>query len=217
MTAGFGVDVSGMQNNKLVAVFSSAFSNVNGVANLTPTELSSVKNDIRMAKTNLLRSKRFLNAIGGGTKPFSYAAMFKKYINILVRQNSIPDSAEKMAKGYIYYVEKEFGKEIDKKKSEKGKETWRKQKQENLTYLNSNKSVIFSALTGFKLLMKAKVKIINKLKKIEGVGTFLEDEDGYRVTSPEGFVAIKDGSAVKLVDRLEFSRANFTVAKNWSK
>ena len=65
--------------------------------------------------------------------------------------------------------------------------------------------------------MKAKVKIINKLKKIEGVGTFLEDEDGYRVTSPEGFVAIKDGSAVKLVDRLEFSRANFTVAKNWSK
>ena len=65
--------------------------------------------------------------------------------------------------------------------------------------------------------MKAKDKIINKLKKIEGVGTFLEDEDGYRVTSPEGFVAIKDGSAVKLVDRLEFSRANFTVAKNWSK
>ena len=128
MTAGFGVDVSGMQNNKLVAVFSSAFSNVNGVANLTPTELSSVKNDIRMAKTNLLRSKTFLNAIGGGTKPFSYAAMFKKYINILVRQNSIPDSAEKMAKGYIYYVEKEFGKEIDKKKSEKGKETWQKQK-----------------------------------------------------------------------------------------
>ena len=108
-------------------------------------------------------------------------------------------------------------KEIDKKKSEKGKETWQKQKKENLTYLNSNKSVIFSALTGFKLLMKAKVKIINKLKKIEGVGTFLEDEDGYRVTSPEGFVAIKDGSAVKLVDRLEFSRANFTVAKNWSK
>ena len=147
MTAGFGVDVSGMQNNKLVAVFSSAFSNVNGIANLTPTELSSVKNDIRMAKTNLLRSKTFLNAIGGGTKPFSYAAMFKKYINILVRNNSIPASAEAMAKGYIYYVEKEFGKEIAKKKSEKGKETWKKQKQENLTYLNSNKSVIFSALT----------------------------------------------------------------------
>ena len=217
MTASFGVDVSSMQGNALIAVFSSAFSNVNGVANLTPTELSSVKNDIRLAKTNLLRSKAFLNAIGGGTKPFSYAALFKKYINILVRNNSIPASAEAMAKGYIYYVEKEFGKEVDKKKSEKGKEKWQKQKEENLSYLNSNKSIIFSTLTGFKLLMKAKVKIINKLKKIEGVGTFLEDEGGYRVTSPEGFVAIKDGSAVKLVDRLEFSRANFTVAKDWSK
>ena len=58
---------------------------------------------------------------------------------------------------------------------------------------------------------------INKLKKIEGVGTFLEDENGYKVTSPEGFVAIKDGAALKLVDRLEFSRANFTVAKDWGK
>ena len=63
--------------------------------------------------------------------------------------------------------------------------------------------------------MVAKEQIIAKLKKIEGIGTFLEDENGYRVTSPEGFVAIKDGIAMKLVDRLEFSRANFTVAKDW--
>lgn len=66
-------------------------------------------------------------------------------------------------------------------------------------------------------LINAKEQIINRLKKIEGVGTFLEDENGFKVTSPEGFVAIKDGMAVKLVDRLEFSRANFTVAKDWGK
>ena len=73
------------------------------------------------------------------------------------------------------------------------------------------------ALSGFKGLISAKEQVINKLNKIEGVGTFLEDENGYRVTSPEGFVAIKDGTAIKLVDRLEFSRANFTVAKDWGK
>ena len=76
---------------------------------------------------------------------------------------------------------------------------------------------MYATLSGFKSLTLAKEQIINKLKKIEGVGTFLEEENGYRVTSPEGFVAIKDGAALKLVDRLEFSRANFTVAKNWGK
>ena len=58
-----------------------------------------------------------------------------------------------------------------------------------------------------------------RLEVLEKKRTFvildIEDEDGYRVTSPEGFVAIKNGTAMKLVDRLEFSRANFTVAKNW--
>ena len=46
---------------------------------------------------------------------------------------------------------------------------------------------------------------------------FLRTKNGYRVTNPEGYVAIKKGNAVKLVDRLEFSRANFTAAKDWVK
>jgi hypothetical protein len=45
---------------------------------------------------------------------------------------------------------------------------------------------------------------------VEGIGTFQKTGDGYRVTAPEGFVAIgHDGGAIKLVDRLEFSRTNF--------
>mgnify|MGYP003305959787 CR=1 FL=1 len=71
------------------------------------------------------------------------------------------------------------------------------------------------AFDGFKNLMDAKVLIINKLVTIKSVGTFLETENGLRATNPEGFVAIKDGAALKLVDRLEFSRANFTAAKDW--
>jgi hypothetical protein len=51
------------------------------------------------------------------------------------------------------------------------------------------------------------------------IGTFIRDGKGYRVTSPEGFVAIDrmSNQAVKLVDRLDFSRSNFTVPKTWSK
>jgi hypothetical protein len=49
--------------------------------------------------------------------------------------------------------------------------------------------------------------------------TFVQTEDGYKITNPEGFVAVDKlkGNAVKLVDRLEFSHLNFTAQKNWSK
>ena len=43
----------------------------------------------------------------------------------------------------------------------------------------------------------------------------MRTKDGYKVTSPEGYVAINKGNAVKLVDRLVFSKANFNVAKDW--
>ena len=60
--------------------------------------------------------------------------------------------------------------------------------------------------------------IVRKLEQIRGsVSTFLKTPNGFKVTAPEGFVAIShDGKALKLVDRMEFSRANFTVAKDWT-
>ena len=69
------------------------------------------------------------------------------------------------------------------------------------------------------LLVDAKNAVIRKLEKAKSaMDTFIRTDDGYRVTSPEGFVAIdQTGNAVKLVDRLEFSRANFNAAKDWTK
>ena len=60
---------------------------------------------------------------------------------------------------------------------------------------------------------------VRKLEKIKSIGTFIKREDGYKVTAPEGFVAVDriQNKALKLVDRLEFSKANFTVAKDWVK
>jgi hypothetical protein len=50
------------------------------------------------------------------------------------------------------------------------------------------------------------------------IGTFLKTKRGFEVTNQEGFVAIDHiGRAVKIVDRLEFSKANFSpdVLKGW--
>lgn len=70
------------------------------------------------------------------------------------------------------------------------------------------------------ILSDAKMLLINKLNQVTDIGTFLKTPDGgYKVTAPEGYVAAwsTGGNAVKLVDRLEFSRANFLATKNWVK
>ena len=46
----------------------------------------------------------------------------------------------------------------------------------------------------------------------------IQTNKGLKVVNPEGYVAIdKTGGAVKIVDKLEFTFNNFTVAKNWDK
>ena len=139
---------------------------------------------------------------------------FKVYFNQVVREGRVPP-AQIMSKQFCSFIDKKFTTEIAKKKTGKSKVEWMKRRNEAVKYLNTNRTSMNNALDGFKNLMDAKVMIINKLTKIKSVGTFLEEENGLRATNPEGFVAIKDGAALKLVDRLEFSRANFTAAKDW--
>ena len=67
-------------------------------------------------------------------------------------------------------------------------------------------------------MIESKQIIINALNRVKSIGTFVKTSTGYKVVNPEGYVAIdREGNAVKLVDRMEFSLNNFTVAKDWDK
>ena len=215
LTAGFGADVSKLQGQPDVAVFSSEFTNVGGAANLTMVEKAAVDRTILAAERNLRQGQTFIKGIQEvGKGPFTLPALFKVYFNQVVREGRVPP-AQIMSKQFCSFIDKKFVAEIAKKKTGKSKVEWMKRRNEAVKYLNTNRTSMNNALDGFKNLMDAKVMIINKLTKIKSVGTFLEEENGLRATNPEGFVAIKDGAALKLVDRLEFSRANFTAAKDW--
>ena len=215
LVAGFGADVSGLQGKPEVAVFSSEFTNVGGTANLSMVEKAQVNRTIMAAERNLRSGQTFVKGIQGvGKGPFTLPALFKVYFNQVVREGRVP-SAQIMSKQFCCFIDSKFNAEIGKKKTAKSRVEWMKRRNEAVRYINTNRSSMNSALDGFKNLMDAKVMIINKLTKIKSVGTFLEEEGGLRATNPEGFVAIKDGAALKLVDRLEFSRANFTAAKDW--
>jgi hypothetical protein len=70
-----------------------------------------------------------------------------------------------------------------------------------------------------KVLVEAKGMVIDQFNKTQEIDTLLKTAKGFIVTKQEGFVAIDKlkGGAVKLVDRLEFSKANFSpeIIKGW--
>ena len=71
------------------------------------------------------------------------------------------------------------------------------------------------------LVVEAKMMIVAKMNSAAAINTFLRTRQGLKVTSPEGYVAVDHltGGAVKLVDRLGFSQANFSpdIIKGWQR
>jgi hypothetical protein len=121
----------------------------------------------------------------------------------------------------FHYISDKYQKEIDAKKTPAGKKTWEAKKKEILSFFKNDKAKIVQIFKLMNLLVDAKQTLINKMNQIGSMKTFVRTANGYKVTGVEGFVAIDkmSGKAVKLVDRLEFSRLNFSpeILKGWNK
>ena len=216
MSAGFGVDVSPYQGHDDIAVFSSDFSDTSGVANFTPQELIKFKSAVNRADGSLKQASKFLDVMKGSDR-YAFNAIFKQFFNTYIRSGSAIPSTNKVVTDFAKYYVRLIDKEIEKKKTEKAKEKWTKLKDDGMKFIAANQRSIYMTVAAYKNLSTAKLMVVRQLEKVKDIGTFIKDGNGYRVTAPEGFVAIKSGRATKLVDRLEFSVANFTVDKNWDK
>ena len=114
------------------------------------------------------------------------------------------------------YYENFINAEISARKTVAGKQKFIQAKKDNLKFIDKNQSALYMAIASHVSLANAKNFLVSKLSQIQSIGHFLKTPNGYKVTAPEGFVAVdRSAGAVKLVDRLEFSRANFTMDKNW--
>jgi len=93
--------------------------------------------------------------------------------------------------------------------------------KKNLIYASQNYAVdnahkFKGMLTLYKELQAVKQLVISKLDELEEeIKTYVMTENGYKITSHEGYVLHKDGDMIKFVNRLEFSYNNFTVDKKW--
>ena len=216
MSASFGN--IGVQGNTNVFVTSSDFKNASGEANMTASEKTTYTNLVNKTEGSLKQASRFLDLMKvNDMNKFTLNIMFKTFFNTYVRQGRNLIGARNTARDFAQYFSNALDKEIDKKKMKATKDKYLELKNKGLRFISDNQQAIYMTVASYMNLQSAKNFMIRKLQKVNTFGTFLRTPDGYRVTAPEGFVAIRSGQALKLVDRLEFSRANFTADKNWEK
>ena len=216
MTAGFGT-VRGRATNVFLA--SAGYRDVSGSAKLTRSELAQFNAKLRMAEGSLSKAAPLLDKMSetsadGLGVGFRLKTFFNHYIrNTQGHMAKVRNLVDMFREYYINIVQAE----IDAKKTEKGKQKYKDILATNTKFIDRNKNALVMAIASHVTLQNAKNFLINKMSEIQSVGHFLRTSTGYRVTSPEGYVAVdKVAGAVKLVDRLEFSRANFTMPKGWS-
>ena len=215
MTATFGgINVSGSTD---VFVTSSEFSDASGEANMTAVEKAKYNAHINKAEGSLRQSSKFLDLMQKDDGRFSLPNMFKVFFNAYVREGKSMVGVRNTVIDFVKYFSSKMDQEIASKKTTKTKDKYKEVKNNALKFISANQNSLYMTIASYYNLQAAKQFMINKLQKVNSLGTFLKTEDGYKVTAPEGFVAIRAGSALKLVDRLEFSRANFTATKNWDK
>jgi len=216
MSAKFGASVNKLNSTNNVWSTDATFRDTSGNLTFTPREATQFQNILNMASGSLKKASSYLRTLAQSRGDLALGTRLKIFLNSYIRGGEqIRDTRNVLVKFETYYKDV-LQKKIDSVRTEAAKKKWTQHKKVGLGELKKHKVSLYFVIATYISLQTAKTMVIRKLEKAESIGTFLKTPDGYKVTAPEGFVAIDHiGKALKLVDRLEFSRANFTADKNW--
>ena len=223
MKASFGVNISSLKNVSSVWQDDATFKDVSGSATMTQSETDEITAELSTAgktfqKINSTLLKKFLNLQDSFTGAMISAGI-KTYNNISVRQGKPISNPRAHAQGYIKYVGDKYNDKVKDSKSKAGKDKYNKLRAEYTRELSKHVKNLTEIITFQNAIVNAKMLIVRKLNSVKSIGTFIKTSNGFKVSNPEGYVAIDrvSGNAVKLVDRMEFSFNNFTAIKAWDK
>jgi len=219
MKASYGVEVSKLKASKNV------WSQDAMLRDMSRYTMS--KKDTDEVNEYLSTAGYIFNRIAGSTlreleNNQQLAQMIETHSNSYVRAGALPPDPKKRVAALISFIQNKYKKEMDKRTTEKGKAAQKTKLNEILKFFsNQNKASLIQMFELQRVIILAKLKIINILNKLNNAQTFLKTKKGYRTTGQEGYVAIDKlgGDAVKIVDRMEFSFANFnpSILKGWDK
>ena len=218
LSASFKIDARQFTQTKSVWFDDANVKDLSGSASMTKKETAIVTKKLSDA------GKLFRKVSSSTLKQIetipNLAQTIETYANSFVRVGATSLDPKKHVEGLIVYINNKYQKEIDKLKSEKGKDRKSAARDDFMKFFSeSNKKQLIDLFTLQNLLSEVKLIIIGKLNQINNMDTFLKTRTGFEVTGHEGFVAIDHlkGNAFKLVDQLSFSHANFSddILKGW--
>ena len=224
MKASFGANISSLSKPSSVWMDDASYRDVSGRATFNAKETDKItailsqtgKTFQRINAPMLTKFLRLQDSLTGALA----GASLKTYNNSKVRAGQKISNPKQHAQGYVKWIEMSVQKQIDKVKSPAGKAKYTKIQKEYMREFSKHTNNLVMVITFQNLLLDAKMQIVNKLNSVKGLtDTFIKTSNGFKVTNPEGYVAIDrvSGNAVKLVDRMEFSFNNFTAIKAWDK
>ena len=224
MKASFGVNIKGLNKPSSVWMDDATYKDASGTATFNSKETEQVTSILSQTGKTFQRIngpmlRKFIQLQESFTGTLASASL-KTYNNSKVRVGETIKNPKAHAKGYEKWVEMSIQKQVDKAKSVKGKDKYSKLQKELVREVSKHTNNLTQIITFQNLLVDAKMQIVKKLNSVKGLtDTFIKTANGFKVTNPEGYVAIDrvSGGAVKLVDRMEFSFNNFTAIKAWDK
>jgi hypothetical protein len=217
MKASFNIDIGNLTNTKDVWFRDASFTDASGSATFTEQETKAITTVLSLAgRIFQTIPSLVLNRISASDTILTY---IKTFNNQKVREGKKITDTRAHTLELIRWVEAKLNKEIADAKKEDTKKKRIAQKTEIMRFFRGSAMNLKQIFDLQNLLVDAKLMIVRKLETIRSIGTFVRTDSGFRITAPEGFVAVSrlTGGAVKLVDRMEFSQTNFNAAKNWSK
>jgi len=218
LRASFNIDIKNLTPTKDVWFRDAYFFDASGVATFTEEETKQITGILSQAGRTLQSINSLnLNRIAANDTILTY---IKTFNNTKVREGQAIKNTALHTSELVRWVEAKLNKDIADAKREETKQKRVKEKTEIMRFFRGAAADLRNIFDLMNLIVDAKNMVVKTLQQIRQItGTFLKTDDGFKVTNPEGFVAVDKlkGSAVKLIDRLEFAHANFTAAKNWSK
>ena len=215
MNAEFGVDVSGFGEDGNVWYDDAYYKDLSGTATFSNEQTLRVKTKVDQIAQLVEKVPMPLWMKLSTNKDFTTYML--QFINKLVRGNKLNMSGKEMMQQFLNYYRDVQAQAKDKLKTDKAKD-----KRDEMVALmgklfSENAPGVENILNIHNRTIAVKNEILKQINSVKSTKQFIKTDTGYEVTNPEGYVAIdNDGQAVKLVDRLTFSRQNFNAAKNWA-
>ena len=221
MSASFGQAISTkLKDVKTVWHVDATFKDVSGTATFTAEENKAITAMLSEAGSMFRRiDAKILNEFG---KNEDLNQKVNTYINSKVREGQRIGAVKPFVLGLQKYIQDYYKKQADARKTPAGKKVQMDKASAALSiFQRQNIKKIEEIFALYDKLVDIKYVIINKLNTVQGIRTLLKTKKGFEVTGQEGFVAIDQygTNALKIVDRLEFSKANFSpeYIKGWQK